>query len=291
MKDNKYYMGCGGKAQPSDLKKLEDTRNYVAEPKRDGIWIACVCDSKTDQRFYSRTGKEKKVELPNLWDPDIGKLILIGELGYGSQEALQRKKELGHDFMDVFDILQYGNKDLTSSPYITRRMYLQVLYKKLKLDTKHFFLLTPRFTKDFDRYFKSQPEGLILKEINDSSPYQIGTKNPNWLKVKKEITIDMVIMDYELSTARTMKGRGMVKSVTCGVFKEGILTEMVKVGSMSHDLKKDMARNWKHLKGKVIEISCFKVFESGSLRHPYVHRLRLYKDPKDCTWEELIKEK
>lgn len=264
---NKYYMGCGGNVSPEQLPEYEATGDWIVEPKCDGTWV-----SYNGTHCHSRTGDIKAVTLP----PFDG--ILIGELAFGSQEGNKTKQTLGHDVLDVFDIAYFEDMSLLhGTDSFRRNLLIKVLPKDKRLR------LVPQYSTGFTDILASQTEGVILKKR--LSEHKYSSTNPYWLKVKKEFTVDMVAMDYEVSDAVTR--RGIAKNITCGVYVKGKLCPLVKVGSFPVDLKKDIVENWHKYAGKVVEIKCFKVFESGSLRHPSLIRFRDDKLPEECTWEKL----
>jgi len=281
----KAYMGCAGEISEVELERYEDTGEWIAEPKRDGIWGVCV--SNGSQRFFSRPGKEKEIALPSLPSGTIS----VGELGYGSQEACLRRDKLGHDFMDVYDLLEVDGRNIESMDDNDRRKLLEDTWSAWTPVLQKHFLLNPRWDSEFRKHYEEVPEGLILKRVKGrpEHPYRRGTRNPYWVKVKKQFTVDMVIMDYELSDADSYKGKNIAKNIGCGVFKDGKLVKLVNVGNFDVRLKLDIVAKWSQYKGAVVELKTYKVFKSGSLRHPSVVRVRDDKLPEECVWEDLMK--
>jgi hypothetical protein len=282
-KNMKNYMGCGGQVDESRLEEFERSGLYVAEPKCDGMWAICV--SNGTQRIFSRNGKEKFVDLPVLPEGTI----VAGELMFGSQEGLQRTQKAGHMIMDVFDILADRGRDVTGEDDNSRREILEQAFESWDKYTQESFPLVGRWKSDFRKHYDEASEGLVLKQVGDRPhhSYRMG-RNPWWIKVKKMLTVDMVVMDYKLSDAESYKGMGIAQCITCGVFKNGKLKAMVDVGSFPLKMKADVVANWNDYKGKVVEIKCYKIFKSGSLRHPSLVGLRDDKSPEECTWESLV---
>jgi ATP-dependent DNA ligase len=281
-----FWQGVSGHYDPSTLVHLERTGDYVAEPKRDGIWCAAVSSGK--QTFYSRNGKSKDVKFPILPINTIG----IGELGYGQEQANIRKAQIGHDFMDIFDILMVNGRDVSSLDDNERYKILEETHASWSKELREYFILNPRWTDNFSERFESEDEGLILKQIRNrpEHSYQIGTRNPYWLRFKKELVVEMVIMNYTISDAESYQGMKIAKCITCGAYKNGILEPLVDVGSFPVNLKADVVKNWSKYQGRVVSIKCNKVFKSGSLRHPSlaINPFRDDKSPIECTFNSLF---
>jgi ATP-dependent DNA ligase len=278
------WMGCGGQIDPSRLEACESTGLYVAEPKCDGIWAVCLAHGA--QRFFSRKGHEKVLRLPQL----PSGTIVVGELGYGSQAATMRVAQLGHPFMDVFDLLQVRGSDMRHLDDNQRREVLEDAWASWSPAVQTHFPLVPRHCHGFRALYEAEAEGLVLKQVRQRAhqPYVCGHRNPYWFKVKRRFTVEMVLMAYTLSEAASFTGLTLARCVTCGVYKDGTLLPLVNVGAFPIALKVELVRHWPRYQGTVVEIACFKVFTSGALRHPSLVRLREDKTPHDCTWEALM---
>lgn len=281
----KLYMGCGSSIRDNQIQEFENTGLYVAEPKFDGIFGGCV--SNGSQKLFSRNGKEKILKLPSL-PPGT---IVVGELGYGSQVALERRATLGHDFMDVTDILQVDSLNVSQEDDNQRRQILESAWDSWSDEIKSHFLLSKRVSNNFKSLFDSEDEGIVLKKIKcrSHSSYQISSYNPNWFKCKKELAIDLVIMGYTISKSDSFQG--LAQSVKCGVFKNGQLIHVCSVGSLDTEMRSGLVRSWPDYDGKVIEVKGYKVFSSGHIRHPSIgaKKIRDDKDPQECTWDSLMR--
>lgn len=289
-----WYQGCGGKleaegslSQVDKLAGLEAVGAWVAEPKRDGIWVIAFFD-ETGVQFYSRTQERKAYSLDKIVIPSMFGCALIGELGYGSQESIRRRAELGIDFMDVYDVAVVDYKTVLDLKDEDRRtMRDRLMFGRMDIEHpagKH-FIATPHWTSDFTKRFNAEPEGLILKPRQGGFPYTPGSRVKHWMKVKKDHTVDMVILGMEESKAETKIGKGMVEHLICGAYVNGDLKSLTKVGSMTHELQLEIAGKWPHHFGRVVELKHFGQFKSGALRHPSVVRLRDDKKPEDCTFD------
>jgi len=281
-----WYQGCGGEAEGTmdDLRAFLDKAEktgWPAEPKMDGINITCFSDGQKN-RFWSRNCLEKPYGLSEL--PLPAGTILIGELGFGSEHALQRRAEYGYDFMDVFGILAAKYESLLDLNDAQMRVRLEQFMANLDATQRKHFKLVPRFYKNLVKEFDAQHEGLVVKK---PSVYRgRGSKISEWVKVKKWAEVEMVILSMTLSKATTKTGIPMVESVTCGQYVDGELKPLVKVGAMSSKWSQEFAANFPAYKGKVIKIAHFGRFASGSCRHPSMVDLRDDKSPMECVFKE-----
>jgi ATP-dependent DNA ligase len=194
--------------------------------------------------------------------------------------------------MDCFDVLIRSYVPTAQHNGKVRRGILETLLRQTNDPViRRHFLLNPRYTVDFERCYRDEPEGLILKPI-DEGPYEGGGERvKHWIKVKKDHTVDMVVMGYEPSTAETKIGRGLIEHLTCGMFMKtpdgkAELVELTKTGGMTEEMQFDITTNWerKYLH-HVVELKHFGQFRSGALRHPSVVRMRPDKRAVDCVFD------
>jgi ATP-dependent DNA ligase len=286
----KRYQGCGtditGENDEALLAKYEASGEYTAEPKCDGIF--CTAFILPAHRFISRNCKEKAYGLSSHQSPTLKHgTALVGELGMGTEHAVQRRQQYGHDFMDVHDIVALEYEDVSQMGDDDRRKLLEQWHASLDPATQARFRLLPRFTCDFVQEYRAQHEGLVLKK-KGNKPY-VGNKRKvrYWVKAKKAFEADMVVMDFRLSSADTKSHEPMVESVLCGQFVHGTLEGLVWVGSMEQHWQRELAQNFGAYKGQVVRIRHYGQFKSGSLRHPSFHQdgFRDDKDPQDCVFK------
>lgn len=293
-----WYQGCGtvvpGKLDEmiKSLGEYEADGKHVAEPKLDGIWIAAFSDGNST-RFWSRNSLEKQYGLNTSKLP--AGTMLIGELGFGSEYALQRRAAYGHDFMDVFGALYLDHKPLLDLDESERRTKLEEFHSTLSPQLKKYFRLVPRLKTGFVDQFNKEHEGVVLKLASGPDTKYIGNNNKvaHWLKVKKWYEIDMVIMDIRLSDAKTKTAVPMTRDLVLGQFVNGVLTPLTKVGGGITDvMSKDMAANFdKDYKGKVVKVAHYCQFKSGALRHAEIIGVRDDKGPEECVFEpNLVKD-
>lgn len=283
-----WYQGCAGEIESENdgdmrrqLDDYEKSGDYVADPKLDGIWIAAFC-GRTSNRFWSRNAKEKAYGLSTHAMP--AGTLLIGELGYGSEHALQRRAAYGHDFMDVFGILMVNYKSVMHMDELERREELEKFFSKLPAKTRELFLLTPQYRKGFVSEYARQHEGLVLKLARGKSYTGQKTKVDHWIKAKKWFEADMVLMDVIISKAESKVSEPMAEAVVCGMYVDGKLKKLTKVGQMTDYWSKQFAQNFGAYKGKVMKIAHYLQFASGALRHPSMLDMRDDKLPTECIF-------
>ena len=76
---------------------------------------------------------------------------------------------------------------------------------------------------------------------------------------------------------------GWAGSLKLGLY-EG--DKLVHVGDLS-GVTDEVKENWKNYVGKVVEISCMEIHDTGGLRHPRLMSYRTDKEPKECTMEQI----
>ena len=202
--------------QEGELNNLNPS-DYVAEWKWDGIRVQVTCERGV-RRIYSRTGEEISGAFPDLtehmnFDGSLdGELLVklpsnehitVGSFG-DLQQRLNRKtvsKKMLADFpvfLRAYDILQDGDENTRSLPFLQRRNKLERFISALDA---RFFDLSPLIP--FDDWtaleaLRSTPphpviEGVMIKRKD--SPYLAGRPKGPWFKWKKDpYTIDAVLM-------------------------------------------------------------------------------------------------
>lgn len=210
--------------------------------------------------------------------------LLIGELGAGSERALERRAEMGHDFVDVHGILALDYNPILHMDEADRREVLEGFHKDLSKDLRKHFLLVERWSKGWTSEWEAQHEGLVLKRKDGGAYLGRSTKPLHWKKAKKWFEADMVIMDIRYSEAESKKDKGMTKDILCGQYVDGTLKGLTWVGSMSHEWSLEFANNFNKYKGRVIKLKHNCQFKSGALRHASMIDLRDDKDAKECVF-------
>ena len=309
------YIGCKEwkpKSNPADTaEQLEEQKRvhlydmenqqllpggmeYFLEPKHDGIWSEVHIDDRHVPHIYSRTGKDKTDQVPQLAYilrrcnlPS--NTVLIGELGIGSQEAIQLQTQYGHDYINLYDVL-YCDSNYVGDRILSNRLgkLTTMLRYYLTNDERQMLRQSPVYSRGFMNQYNLSSEGVVLKPMHQTYA------NSTWIKVKKQSTYDMVILDYEVSSAPTKQvGYPMAATLVCGCLVNGDLTPLTKVSIGALAWCKDVAENFENTyRGQVVELAAYKQFDSGALRHPHIVangcggiKIRDDKDAKECIFE------
>lgn len=251
---------------------------WSAEVKLDGMRLFTVMDDHPC--WYSRSGLS--YDYPWMQDIDLPKgTILDGEL-VPSGEVSQYAQGGGVD-MDyvLFDILAIGDMNLCNHSWIERRKLLEPIVMKLahpRIKTTR-LLGTPNWALA-KRLMDEGIEGVMLKRL--ASTYQPGKRSWDWLKHKRVITYDVVLIDMEGEcTSEDHKTRGW-KNIRYGYAdRKG---SFVVAGSLGvTGLPTDLSP----MLGKVAEIKGYARGKNGAIRHPKYIKMREDKLPEECTLDEL----
>ena len=251
-------------------------------------------------------------------------------MGCLTDKAIKRQAEGNKLHYYVFDVLAYNSEILYTQNIEDRVFKLNQLSKTfIKAPYVEFAVYAKGqvLWDMLDDILAEGGEGIVITKIG--TPYQPG-KRParQTLKIKKEVsdTIDVVIMganpptkEYGGKEIETWKywfdtldnkffegelyndyfnGKPIIPvtkayfhrwagSLAIGVVKND---KVVQIGSLS-GLTEEVLENWQNYVGKVAEISCMEVLETGGLRHPRFIQWRNDLTPKDCTWEKIYGDK
>lgn len=285
--------------------------DYVVEEKYDGYSYINDGGKFFSKRLSQAVGNEgqpieKTGHLPHLTQVlrpayENGGLDLHGEiyvpdgisddvtkiLGCTEDEAVRRINDdwsRRPRFM-LIDIRKFHNIPCINEPYWVRRILLEHAFRmyirpyNINNDVRLTELLwgDPRW--EFRRIIHHGGEGIIIK--NTSASY-CPDKKPanNWIKGKKKITVDVVIMGYRDGTG---KNADMFGSIEFGLYINGKLT---KCGASSSGLNDStralMARDPDSYIGTVMEIEAIQE-SAKSFRNAVFLRLRDDKSADECT--------
>jgi hypothetical protein len=201
-----------------DMNELKGfSGNYLVQEKYDGMRIQ-IHKIDGNVRIYSYNEKdisEKcKKQVEELKKKKYGDCILDGELIlFDGDEALHRADTIAHVFKNkypdaklrahVFDIMRHNEQELVEEELDNRINTLfnnysmhstEAIAFPSKKDTR-----TADNLKDVEEYAKEimdmpTSEGVVIKDM--TSTYYIGTrKNPKWIKWKKFVDLDLIVLD------------------------------------------------------------------------------------------------
>lgn len=208
-------------------------------------------------------------------------------------KAIERQKEIKL-FAYGFDCLMFNGEDLTKQPYIKR---LETYSAMITLNPFNYFKIVNAFADDFEqaasKIIDEGGEGIVIQKKNNT--YTPGTRT-SWstLKVKQQMPeMDLLVVDtiepnkeYEGAFtdkwAYTIEDQLVTKPYFYG-WKNGVVVDyngvLVKVTSGLTDEDREWLASEEAqelIKNKLLyaEISAMMEDSRGSLRHPYLNRLR-----------------
>lgn len=310
------------------MEALWDNPSYIAEEKLDGSRYLAI-----GGRFFSRRTSvkdgfpvEKTENIPHLHTilKHFPKAIVDGEvfipgqksnnvvsiMGSKPERAVELQNERGLLQYRIFDILRAPDGSwLLDKPWSERRKLLEIFHMMVDrhsaMNLEGVLTITDAVYENKRRYCQeilaNGGEGVILKNVD--KPYK-PDKRPawHWVKVKTELTDDVVIMDY-LPPERVYTGKdedtwqyweyntpvtkyhamGWIGSVVFGKYKDGKLVELGSTSGMTEEIREELSHNKDKYIGETIEIRAMEQTEEGHYRHPAFVRFRPDKDPTACV--------
>jgi DNA ligase D-like protein (predicted ligase) len=300
--------------------KVFSSREWIFEPKIDGT--RCIAHISNDivelQNRRLRIITNRYPEITRALQTAAGNCVLDGELAVFSKGIPdfaslavreQQVKAIRIDYLSkalpasyiVFDILYRDSENLMNLPLIERKSIL-----KHELQDNDFVTKIDYLRRDGEAYFKAALkkglEGIMAKKL--ASTYQPGTRSREWVKIKKHLTLDLVVGGY-------MPGQGQrgpfFGSLLVGAYDSGKLIFLGRVGSgfsvqeleeISSELKPSEDSPFfkpPDFKGViwlepdlVVEVEAMELSKRGHLRAPVFIRKKTVKLPQECTTDQLI---
>jgi len=235
-----------------DITKLKGfSGEYLVQEKYDGMRIQ-IHKKGNDIKIYSFNEKDITSKCPlqveEMKKKHFGDCILDAELMlFKGEEALHRAETVKHVFQKesketlrahVFDILQHEKKNIMDTPLRERINIL--FYQYSEHSSENLAFPSKKDTRIADSIKEVQnyamdimglptAEGVVIKDME--STYYLGTKkNPKWIKWKKFVDLDVIILDKK-------KTKSNFHSYTMGVGPLS-LEEIEQYDSVEYDDKK-----------------------------------------------------
>lgn len=226
--------------------ELPEDAGWAFEYKWDGMrCIASVEDGRV--RLRSRSGREMTVAFPELraLAADVaphravldGELVALDQAGRPSFGALQPRMQVGEAARAralaeevpvtyvVFDLLHLDDRSTVAEPYHERRRRLE----RLALAGPA-WAVPPAADGPGDDVMAAAAgagfEGVVAKRVD--SPYRPGRRHPDWTKVKRFLTQEVVVGGWSAGQGRR---RGSVGALLLGVPSARGLDYVGKVGT------------------------------------------------------------
>jgi len=280
-----------------DIKELKGfSGEWLVQEKFDGIRIQL---HKSNKKVKVYTYNEKDITdkckdiVEKLKQKRFGDMILDAELIlYDKNEPLHRADTIAHLFKNkyqdaelkarIFDIMNHDGKSLLDSPLQER---INILFYQLSPGSSDLLNFPSKKNtriadslKEVEKYADSimeskTAEGVVIKDL--TSTYYIGSKkNPKWIKWKKYVDLDVIVLDkrktksnlysYKVGVgpltgeeAREHKGQEHEGKTYLPVGKALNTKEAVEIGSIIRvkvDEVKRKGKGYSLYSAKVIEI-------------------------------------
>ena len=200
-----------------DLKELKGfTGEWLVQEKYDGMRIQ-LHKKKDDIKIYSYNKKDITDKCPeqvkHLKKKQFGDCILDGELVlFDDDEPLHRASVIAHIFKNkkggelrahVFDIMHHDGKDIHDEPLRERHNTLLYQFSQHSSDALAFpskkDTRVADSIKEVGEYAKDimelpASEGVVIKDMESTYPIT-KKKNSKWVKWKKFVDLDVVVLD------------------------------------------------------------------------------------------------
>lgn len=200
-----------------------DGYRAIAFKNKKNLELKSRNDKSFNEKFYPVFQALKALNSNVILD---GEIVVVGENGQADFGALQnwRSEADGILLFYIFDILWLEGVDLTSLPLTERRAILNAV-----IDENETLKISHHFNTSGAEFLETAREmgleGIMAKRKN--SPYQVGKRTADWLKIKANKRQEVIIGGYT-------KNAGSAKpfsSLLVGVMENGRLHYTGKIGT------------------------------------------------------------
>lgn len=298
------------KGEPLIILRIAESPDWIAERKLDGsrygLYIGKDGNRLLSKHISVKDDKpvDKTENVPHLTKvscPELAGTVIDGEIttpngdfgdvvsvmGSHPFEAIEKQKRDGFMLFTVFDCPRFKGQDITKKTLRERQTILKEVIKTLGIEQVQF--IEQRATNRmewFKQIVKEGGEGIILKRWD--STYDAGKRGPNWVKVKKMQTYDVVVMGFKETKSEAWAAQGLIGAVVFGCYNsKGVLQEVGDTSGMTLEVRRDMSLNKDKWIGSVIEVAGQEVLRD-SIRHPRFIRMRPDVSAKTCTINKLL---
>jgi bifunctional non-homologous end joining protein LigD len=320
-----YYLKIGGinlepifAMEPVSSATIPSGEDWIAQIKWDGVRILTYADDQ-EVRLYNRKKNERTLHYPEVTNISeyctSRSVILDGEVislggngkpsfhdvmkrdGLRKFERLKMVTETVPIIYMIFDVIYLNGEWINNKPFHERNEILAEI-----ITPNEHIQLVPSITEAdalFNAIKEQGMEGIVLKRAG--SPYAIGKKRDDWLKVKNYRDIIAVIGGFTL-------GNNAVNSILLGLYDfEGKLHYVghTGTGKMTVSDWKDLTKELKEIVAeqhpfkmkpqrhadaiwvrpeKTVKIKFAEWTEGGSMRQPSIEGF-IEVPPQECLLE------
>jgi len=285
-KRDSEYLGPGLDIEPDVLSKYEESGQWLAEHKIDGMWAKMIIGHPAEGRpniLSSRDATTAAISGSNLGDLDMLETpwpegtVVVGELEAATEWATIQANAKGYRSLHLFDVTHVGGQSSKPLPLNQRRELLEMLHGKISgSDDLHSRLpllqtSTQGFAKLYDEACAGGDEGIVLKAMSSHyGTHRADGKADFWVRCKRWFTMDYVLHSIGATPSGCITG-------VWGLYKGGKLTRTMQAACPAEFLSPENV-------GKlVVEFKGWKKFKSGALRHASFVRVRTDKPAEHCT--------
>lgn len=285
-------MLCHTLSSMKDLRSIRHPERFVAEPKFDGERALVFIENYRTAACYSRLANDQMNKAGCKWLKDVrwpmkqaicdSELCSDGGVGVASKDAASARSWAGLEKgMIIFDVLSVGGASVMRDAWKKRRAKLEGLFRKFKHPA---IAITPVSYEPkllWKEWVEQRGgEGIVFKD--SESPYEPGKRTWTWLKLKNEITVDVVITGTTATDTAGNKLKRAEAELTYGFYspaqKKVVMTGQ-GIGPRMMGKKTDLEK----YVGKVAEVVCHGVMSKGGLRSAQFKRWRADKAVKECV--------
>jgi bifunctional non-homologous end joining protein LigD len=303
-----------------------DSQDFLFEIKYDGTRTICYFEEKNTE-FINRRGKEFSYRYPEIKEAlkkavKAKEAVLDGEIvvlenGKPNFWKLAEREHVDNKFRTellsklmpatyiIFDILFLNGKELTNLPLLERKRILEkTIEENERIKIAEYKIGSGKELFEFAK--KNGLEGIMAKKID--SIYEMGKRSKNWLKIKVENTLDVVIVGYTTGTGEredfgsllvaayhqgklkflgrvgTGFSKEEIEEIIKKLEKEKVSTPSISLENVKLDLPEGREAIW--VKPKyVCEVKFLEFTEDMQLRAPVFVRMREDKSVEECEIE------
>jgi bifunctional non-homologous end joining protein LigD len=196
-----------------------DGYRAIAEIQDGKVFLYTRNQNPLTQKFFLIAEALRKFGFEAVLD---GEIVVVDDQGHPDFQMLQnyQKSGRGHLLYYVFDLLYFRGHELSSLPLLRRKELLKKILPSTKL-IKFSNHVVGEGVLFFQVVQEKGLEGIVAK--HSQSPYRMGVRSRQWLKIKTHLTQEGVIVGFTAPRG----GRKYFGSLVLGAYGGG---ELIYIG-------------------------------------------------------------